>query len=90
MVWEKEVAIIVMVTKCVELGKRKCEQYWPEEGVCMRYGNVSVQLSHTETSQDSGYQLRTLKVHCKVRLYDATSVAVGYWPLPPPARGQRE
>ncbi|KAG8438409.1 hypothetical protein GDO86_008911 [Hymenochirus boettgeri] len=32
MVWEKNVRAIVMLTKCVELGKVKCEEYWPTSG----------------------------------------------------------
>ncbi|XP_053305201.1 titin-like [Spea bombifrons] len=29
MIWEKNIRTIVIVTKCVESGKVKCEEYWP-------------------------------------------------------------
>ncbi|CAI8048070.1 Receptor-type tyrosine-protein phosphatase S [Geodia barretti] len=31
MVWENEVHTIVMLTRCVEDAKEKCEQYWPQQ-----------------------------------------------------------
>ncbi|XP_069117447.1 tyrosine-protein phosphatase non-receptor type 21-like isoform X2 [Argopecten irradians] len=31
MVWEQEVDVIAMLTAVVELGKRKCYEYWPQE-----------------------------------------------------------
>uniref|UniRef100_H3B8P7 protein-tyrosine-phosphatase n=1 Tax=Latimeria chalumnae TaxID=7897 RepID=H3B8P7_LATCH len=47
MVWEKNVHTIVMLTKCVELGRAKCEEYWPSSQT-RNYGHVAVTMG-TET-----------------------------------------
>ncbi|XP_072473598.1 receptor-type tyrosine-protein phosphatase eta isoform X2 [Notamacropus eugenii] len=41
MVWEKNVYSIVMLTKCVEQGRTKCEEYWPSKQT-HNYGDVTV------------------------------------------------
>uniref|UniRef100_A0A673K907 protein-tyrosine-phosphatase n=1 Tax=Sinocyclocheilus rhinocerous TaxID=307959 RepID=A0A673K907_9TELE len=40
MVWEKNVHTIVMLTKCNEMGRVKCEKYWPS--ATNHYQNISV------------------------------------------------
>ncbi|XP_069077557.1 uncharacterized protein [Pleurodeles waltl] len=30
MIWEKQIYAIIMLTKCIELGKVKCDHYWPK------------------------------------------------------------
>lgn len=57
--------VIVMTTKCVELGKNKCAQYWPDDGSIM-YGNVTVQVVRTQNCE--GYDLRTFKVQSEVSI----------------------
>ncbi|XP_028402574.1 receptor-type tyrosine-protein phosphatase S-like isoform X6 [Dendronephthya gigantea] len=47
MVWEQRSYSIVMVTSLVELGKPKCEKYWPDSGSEM-YGDIEVTLMKTE------------------------------------------
>ncbi|KAL1247802.1 hypothetical protein QQF64_023178 [Cirrhinus molitorella] len=40
MVWEKNVYTIVMLTRCNEMGRVKCEKYWPSETT--QYRNISI------------------------------------------------
>ncbi|XP_076970910.1 receptor-type tyrosine-protein phosphatase eta [Tamandua tetradactyla] len=44
MVWERAVYAIVMVTKCVEQGRTKCEEYWPSKQA-HDYGDVTVAMT---------------------------------------------
>ncbi|XP_075784241.1 receptor-type tyrosine-protein phosphatase eta isoform X2 [Pelodiscus sinensis] len=43
MIWEKNIYVIVMLTKCVEQGRTKCEEYWPVKG-SKYYGDITVTL----------------------------------------------
>ncbi|XP_074086755.1 receptor-type tyrosine-protein phosphatase eta [Macrotis lagotis] len=44
MVWEKNIYSIVMLTKCVEQGRTKCEEYWPSKQT-QNYGDITVALT---------------------------------------------
>ncbi|XP_008592096.1 PREDICTED: receptor-type tyrosine-protein phosphatase eta [Galeopterus variegatus] len=44
MVWEKNVYAIVMLTKCVEQGRTKCEEYWPSTQA-QDYGDITVAMT---------------------------------------------
>lgn len=67
MIWEQRVAIIVMITNLVERGRRKCDMYWPKEGV-ETYGVIQVKLVEEEVT--AMYTVRTLQIkHMKVRAY---------------------
>eukprot|EP00794_Sanderia_malayensis_P003700 gene3700-4220_t len=51
MVWEQGVSMIIMVTKCVEKEKNKCEQYWPLSG-SLTFGTIQVSVSQSIQFQD--------------------------------------
>ncbi|KAM8971718.1 receptor-type tyrosine-protein phosphatase eta [Sarcophilus harrisii] len=44
MVWEKNIYSIVMLTKCVEQGRTKCEEYWPSKQT-QNYGDITVAMT---------------------------------------------
>ncbi|NWU30450.1 PTPRJ phosphatase, partial [Dyaphorophyia castanea] len=43
MIWEKSIYSIVMLTKCMEQARTKCEQYWPDEQ-SKSYGDIIVTM----------------------------------------------
>lgn len=43
MVWEQQCPVVIALTKCVEKGRDKCHQYWPDaERMSMAYGDIEV------------------------------------------------
>uniref|UniRef100_A0A8C3TU37 Receptor-type tyrosine-protein phosphatase eta n=1 Tax=Catharus ustulatus TaxID=91951 RepID=A0A8C3TU37_CATUS len=43
MIWEKNIYSIIMLTKCVEQARTKCEQYWPDKQ-SKSYGDIIVTM----------------------------------------------
>ncbi|XP_019853323.1 PREDICTED: uncharacterized protein LOC100636373 isoform X2 [Amphimedon queenslandica] len=57
MLWEKEVFVIVMATKCVEMRKLKCAQYWPDGlNTVAQFGDISVSVVNDVV--EGAYQFR--------------------------------
>eukprot|EP00039_Didymoeca_costata_P008757 m.115937 g.115937 ORF g.115937 m.115937 type:complete len:1251 (+) comp14219_c0_seq5:78-3830(+) len=42
MIWQEHVEIVVMACKVMESGRRKCENYWPDDCEVMEYGSIEV------------------------------------------------
>ncbi|KAH7939926.1 hypothetical protein HPB52_019495 [Rhipicephalus sanguineus] len=44
MVWEQNCRAIVMLTRCIEKGREKCDHYWPFDTQPVYYGDIQVTI----------------------------------------------
>nr|XP_050849252.1 tyrosine-protein phosphatase 10D isoform X4 [Vespula vulgaris] len=44
MVWESNSRAIVMLTRCIEKGREKCDHYWPMDTLPVYYGDICVTI----------------------------------------------
>lgn len=42
MTWESGTRAIVMLTRCIEKGREKCDRYWPYDTQPVYYGDIQV------------------------------------------------
>lgn len=60
MLWEQNSRAIVMLTRCMEKGREKCDRYWPCDSQPVIYGNI--QVSILNECQYSDWTVTELKV----------------------------
>ncbi|KJH52028.1 Protein-tyrosine phosphatase [Dictyocaulus viviparus] len=72
MVWEQGCPAIIALTKCVEKGRDKCHQYWPDvEHSTVIYGDIEVTMLNESPSDD--FTVRELRLR---RLHDQTQTII--------------
>lgn len=52
MLWEQNSRAIVMLTRCIEKGREKCERYWPYDSQPVFYGDIQVTMLNECQYQD--------------------------------------
>ncbi|GFQ99834.1 phosphatidylinositol phosphatase PTPRQ [Trichonephila clavata] len=78
MIWEQSVSMIVMLTQCVERGKKKCEQYWPDAGEAKHYGDMQVRT--ISESMLSSYIIRLFHVQLGSQERRVKQMHFTHWP----------
>lgn len=56
MTWESGTRAIIMLTRCVEKGREKCDRYWPFDTQPVYYGDIQVKTTHIFPEFPSGAQ----------------------------------
>ncbi|KAM7134389.1 LOW QUALITY PROTEIN: tyrosine-protein phosphatase non-receptor type 18 [Macrochelys suwanniensis] len=79
MIWEYEVKVIAMACREVEMGKKKCERYWPLKQEPLQIGPFSiVQIKEQELNPD--VIIRTLSVSFQKEERPLTHFQYVAWP----------
>ncbi|GIZ00814.1 tyrosine-protein phosphatase 10D [Caerostris extrusa] len=78
LIWEQSVSMIVMLTQCVERGKNKCEQYWPDAGEAKHYGDMQVRT--ISESMLSSYTIRLYHVQLGSQERRVKQMHFTHWP----------
>ncbi|CAH8542393.1 unnamed protein product [Schistosoma turkestanicum] len=60
MIWEQNTSVIVMLTKLIENGQIKSDQYWPNSGVLIFADKLIV--THLETNELANYIIRCFEL----------------------------
>ncbi|ELK23863.1 Receptor-type tyrosine-protein phosphatase H [Myotis davidii] len=65
LVWEQQSHTLVMLTNCVELGRVKCEHYWPLDAQPCTHGHLQVTLEGEKVMEN--WTVRDLKLRHVLR-----------------------
>ncbi|XP_072016287.1 uncharacterized protein [Amphiura filiformis] len=71
MVWQENSRTIVMATNLKEGVKRKCQQYWPQRGKIIQYGDISV--ANKDEEKTKHFTVRTFLLE-KASLNDLSTI----------------
>ncbi|CAH8863677.1 unnamed protein product [Trichobilharzia szidati] len=60
MIWEQNTSVIVMLSKIIEKGQVKCDQYWPTVSGTLIFSNLII--THIETTELANYTIRSFEL----------------------------
>uniref|UniRef100_A0A158P6K1 protein-tyrosine-phosphatase n=1 Tax=Angiostrongylus cantonensis TaxID=6313 RepID=A0A158P6K1_ANGCA len=82
MAWEQGCPAIIALTKCVEKGRDKCHQYWPDnERSTVVYGDIEVtMLNESSFDEFSIRELRLRRVHNQTQSWILQQFHYMAWP----------
>ncbi|XP_046551936.1 uncharacterized protein LOC124261639 [Haliotis rubra] len=78
MVWQEDVSQIVILTRLMEVNKKKSAKYWPDATKTESYGNIQVNIKGVATRAD--YTISTFLVQCSGVERTVTHYHFTSWP----------
>ncbi|XP_056394478.1 tyrosine-protein phosphatase non-receptor type 18 isoform X2 [Hyla sarda] len=79
MIWQYNVKVIVMACREVELGKKKCERYWPLDQETVQHGAITISTVSKNTANPE-VVLRTLRVMFQEEVREVVQFQYIAWP----------
>ncbi|XP_077867905.1 uncharacterized protein LOC100375587, partial [Saccoglossus kowalevskii] len=67
MIWEQNTQTIVMITRCVEKGKVRCDHYWPFDSDPTEYGDITITMASESVLPEWTVRDFTLELKREVR-----------------------
>ncbi|XP_067685088.1 receptor-type tyrosine-protein phosphatase alpha-like isoform X2 [Haliotis asinina] len=78
MVWQEDVTQIVMLTRLMEMNKKKSAKYWPDPTKTESYGNI--QVKNKDATARADYTISTFLVRCSDVERTVTHYHFTSWP----------
>ncbi|XP_053396964.1 receptor-type tyrosine-protein phosphatase O-like [Mercenaria mercenaria] len=78
MIWKQNVDTIVMLTKLMEEGRHKCDEYWPDLGEHAFYGDLVLSLQSESNLSD--YTIKIFEVKMKEERKTVRHFSYLKWP----------
>ncbi|KAI0209847.1 Receptor-type tyrosine-protein phosphatase mu [Lamellibrachia satsuma] len=80
MVWQEKSNTIVMLTNLYEMGREKCNQYWPKEGEVKSWGNFITEASTEDRFADYVIREFSLKNEETMKMRKIRQLHFTAWP----------
>ncbi|XP_046742503.1 uncharacterized protein LOC124409127 [Diprion similis] len=80
MIWQEEVHVICMLVDLMENGKKMCEQYWPDVGGVMEYGEIVVSNLTQDVFADYTYRTFNVTKHRETEMRKIEHLQYTTWP----------
>jgi tyrosine-protein phosphatase non-receptor type 12/18/22 len=79
MIWYHNIEVVVMACREYEMGKHKCERYWPDKGEIKMFGPIKV-TTISENNVSNDFVIREIQAQCQGETQKMRQYHYNAWP----------